>query len=64
MPRHAGALERGPLVTRCRSRTVTKVTQIGFVVRRWIQCSLVGDLNGGKSLWFTQGPAGIDLCQG
>ena len=33
------ALEPGPLVTRCRSRTVAKVDSIGFVVRRWIQCS-------------------------
>ena len=28
------AREPGPLVTRCRSRTVAKVDSIGFVVRR------------------------------
>jgi hypothetical protein len=33
------AREPGPLVTRVRSRTVAKVDSIGFVVRRWIQCS-------------------------
>jgi hypothetical protein len=33
------ALEPGPLVTLVRSRTVAKVDSIGFVVRRWIQCS-------------------------
>jgi hypothetical protein len=33
------AREPGPLVTRCRSRTVAKVDSIGLVVRRWIQCS-------------------------
>ncbi len=33
------ALEPGPLVTRCRNRTVAKVDSIGLVVRRWIQCS-------------------------
>ncbi len=33
------ALEPGPLVTRWRSRPVAKVDSIGFVVRRWIQCS-------------------------
>jgi hypothetical protein len=29
----------GPLVTRVRSLTVAKVDSIGFVVRRWTQCS-------------------------
>src|SRR3954464_4153232 len=33
------AREPGPLVTRCRSRTVAKVDSIGLVVRRWLQCS-------------------------
>jgi hypothetical protein len=33
------AREPGPLVTRCRSRTVAKVDSIGLVVRRWTQCS-------------------------
>ena len=33
------AREPGPLVTRCRNRTVAKVDSIGLVVRRWIQCS-------------------------
>ncbi len=33
------AREPGPLVTRVLSRTVAKVDSIGFVVRRWIQCS-------------------------
>jgi len=33
------ALEPGPLVTRVRSLTVANVDSIGFVVRRWIQCS-------------------------
>ena len=32
------AREPGPLVTR-RSLTVAKVDSIGFVVRRWTQCS-------------------------
>ena len=33
------ARDPGPLVTRCRNRTVAKVDSIGFVVRRWTQCS-------------------------
>ena len=33
------AREPGPLVTFVRSRTVENVDSIGFVVRRWIQCS-------------------------
>ena len=33
------AREPGPLVTRCRSRTVAKVDSMGFVVRRCSQCS-------------------------
>ena len=33
------AFEPGPLVTLVRCRTVAKVDSIGFVVRRWIQCS-------------------------
>ena len=33
------AREPGPLVTRWRNLTVAKVDSIGFVVRRWIQCS-------------------------
>ncbi len=33
------AREPGPLVIRCRSRTVAKVDSIGFVARRWTQCS-------------------------
>ena len=33
------AREPGPVVTRCRSRTVAQVDSIGLVVRRWIQCS-------------------------
>ena len=33
------ALEPAPLVTLVRSRTVANVDSIGFVVRRWIQCS-------------------------
>jgi hypothetical protein len=32
------AREPGPLVTRCRSRTVAKVDSMGLVVLRWIQC--------------------------
>ena len=32
--RHAGRSHSGPLVPRCRSRTVAKVDSIGFVVRR------------------------------
>ena len=46
----ARAAERDPAprVTLVRSRTVAKVDSIGFVVRRWIQCSaglpLPGDL--------------------
>ena len=32
------ALEPGPLVTRCRSRTVANVDSIGFVVRKCTQC--------------------------
>src|SRR5438270_11498650 len=34
------AREPGPLVTRCRSRTVAKVDSIGVVVRRWIRIAL------------------------
>ena len=33
------AREPGPLVTRCRSRTVAKVDSMGLVVRRSTQCS-------------------------
>ena len=33
------AREPGPRVTLVRCRTVAKVDSIGFVVRRWIQCS-------------------------
>ena len=33
------AREPGPLVTLVRCRTVAKVDSMGFVVRRWIQCS-------------------------
>jgi hypothetical protein len=57
------AREPGPLVTRCRSRTVAKVDSIGLVVRRWIQCSpgevveseqhveVVGDLRDRSGVW-------------
>ena len=33
------ALDPGPLVTLVRCRTVANVDSIGFVVRRWTQCS-------------------------
>ena len=33
------AREPGPLVTLLLKRTVAKVDSMGFVVRRWIQCS-------------------------
>ena len=33
------AREPAPLVTLVRCRTVAKVDSIGFVVRRWTQCS-------------------------
>ncbi|BCI81946.1 hypothetical protein MTY66_35710 [Mycolicibacterium sp. TY66] len=33
------ARDPGPLVTFVLKRTVAKVLSIGFVVRRWIQCS-------------------------
>jgi len=51
--------EPGPLVTLVRCRTVANVDSIGYVVRRWIQCSggkvverqqlfdVVGDLRDG-----------------
>ncbi|GAA2344176.1 hypothetical protein Scani_32960 [Streptomyces caniferus] len=35
----AGDVLPAPLVTFVRSRTVAKVDSMGFVVRRWIQCS-------------------------
>jgi hypothetical protein len=33
------AFDPGPRVILVRCRTVAKVDSIGFVVRRWIQCS-------------------------
>jgi hypothetical protein len=38
MPSAAARLP-APLVTVVRSRTVANVDSIGFVVRKWIQCS-------------------------
>ncbi|RPK54369.1 hypothetical protein EES42_43065 [Streptomyces sp. ADI95-17] len=45
----AAARLPAPLVTLVRRRTVAKVDSIGFVVRRWIQCSAGKSKNASSS---------------
>lgn len=45
----AGDVLPAPLVTFVRSRTVAKVDSMGFVVRRWIQCSAGKSKNASSS---------------
>lgn len=47
----AAVREPAPRVTLVRSRTVEKVDSMGFVVLRWIQCSVGKSFNASSWSW-------------